>query len=94
MTNNFKPGDPALLLIGIGPLGAGSLVELVKRIGAGTEVVLMGGGKAECLECSWVFSSAQIPEPGLAFAPERLLMPLRGNFAPEQQKAKEAEPCA
>jgi hypothetical protein len=93
MSHNFKPGDPALLLIGIGPLEAGSLVELVKRIGAGTEVILVGGGKAECLECSWVFSNAQIPEPGLAFAPERLLMPLLGYFTDEQQKAKEAEPC-
>lgn len=25
---------------------------------------------------------------------ERRLMPLRGDFTPEQQKAKEAEPCA
>lgn len=25
---------------------------------------------------------------------ERQLMPLRGDFAPEQQKAKEVEPCA
>nr|WP_165441159.1 hypothetical protein [Pseudomonas syringae] len=25
---------------------------------------------------------------------EKWLIPLRGDFAPEQQKAKEAEPCA
>jgi len=89
MSHNFKPGDLALLLIGIGPLGAGSAVELIKRIDAGTEVDLVGGGKAECLECSWVFSHSQIPAPGLAFAAERLLMPLRGDFAPERQKSRE-----
>lgn len=94
MSHQLKPGDPALLLIGVGPLGAGSVVELIKRIGAGTEVDLVGGGKAECLECSWVFSHLHIPAPGMAFAPERLLMPLRGDFIPDQQKTKEAEPCA
>ncbi len=33
---------------------------------------------------------------GTKFAVKREchLMPLRGDFAPEQQKAKEAEPCA
>ncbi|WP_458718310.1 hypothetical protein [Pseudomonas gregormendelii] len=88
MSHQFKSGDLALLLIGIGPLGAGSVVDLIKRIGAGTGVDLIGGGKAECLECSWVFSHPLIPGPGLAFAPERLLMPLRGDFAPAGQKSK------
>jgi hypothetical protein len=30
---------------------------------------------------------------GVALVEERHLMPLRGDFAPEQQKAKEAETC-
>ncbi|KPB51359.1 Uncharacterized protein ALO57_00141 [Pseudomonas coronafaciens pv. oryzae] len=93
MSHQFKPGDLALLLIDVGPLACGSAVELIKRIGAGTEVELVGGGKAECLEGSWVFSHSMIPGPGLAFAPERLLMPLQGDPSPEQQKAKEAVPC-
>lgn len=88
MSHQFKPGDPALLLVDIGPLISGSVVELIKRIGAGTEVDLMGGGKAECSEDSWVFSHSSIPEPRLAFAPERLLMPLRGDSAPTEQKSQ------
>jgi hypothetical protein len=88
MSHQFKPGDLALLLITIGPLSAGSAVELIKRIGAGTEVQLVGGGKADCLEESWVFSHPCVPSPGLAFAPERLLMPLRGDFSPEQTKSR------
>ncbi|MCK0543558.1 hypothetical protein JTE78_12375 [Pseudomonas syringae pv. aptata] len=32
--------------------------------------------------------------PRTAFVESRHLMPLRGDTAPEQQKSKEAEPCA
>lgn len=33
-------------------------------------------------------------EDGCGFFRPEHLMPLRGDFAPEQQEAKEAEPCA
>ncbi|MNJ76555.1 hypothetical protein D3C77_738630 [compost metagenome] len=39
-------------------------------------------------EVVWVVSEDK------AIVWEKWLMPLRGDFAPEQQKAKEAEPCA
>jgi hypothetical protein len=87
--SQFKPGDPALLLIDIGPVSSGSVVELISRWPAGTDMKLVGGGKAECAEDSWVFSGSSIPAPGLGFAPERCLMPLRGDFAPEQKKSRE-----
>lgn len=91
MNHQFNPGDSALLLTDVGPLISGSVVELIERLGAGTEVGLKGGGKAECCEDSWVFSHILIPEPRLAFAPERLLMPLRGDFTPTEENSQAAQ---
>lgn len=87
--SQFKPGDLALLLIDVGHVLPGAVVELDSRWPAGTPVNLVGGTKAECAEDSWFFSHPSIVSPGLAFAPERLLMPLNGESAPEQQKSRE-----
>lgn len=87
--SQFKSGDLAIILTDIGPVLCGSVIELDSWWPAGTEMKLIGGGKAECAEDSWIFRNASIPGPGLAFAPERLMMPLRADFQPEQQKSLE-----
>lgn len=87
--SQFKPGDSALLLVDIAHVLSGSVVELDSRWPAGTPMKLVGGVSGICAEDSWIFTHASIAAPGLAFAPERLLMPLKGDFAPEQQKSRE-----
>lgn len=87
--SQFKPGDPGILLTNIGPVPAGTVIELISSWPAGTKMNLVGGIKANCAEDSWIFCGSSIPAPGLAFAPERLIMPLQGNFQPEQQKSRE-----
>jgi hypothetical protein len=89
MSHQFKPGDLALTLVDDPDMPIGSCVELVKVI-----------AKGERLE----FADFTAPSEGWYVTNSRCyrnvaygsheLMPLRGDFEPEQQKAKEAEPCA
>ncbi|WP_122670049.1 hypothetical protein [Pseudomonas viridiflava] len=90
MSNQFKPGDLALTKVFDVDIPAGSLVELAERIEKGT--LIRGKGYA-----------FKAPTPGwyvihngsgarTAYG-ENELIPLRGDFAPEQQKAKEAQPA-
>ncbi|WP_024647757.1 hypothetical protein [Pseudomonas syringae] len=88
MSNQFKVGDLALTLPDLPEIPSGSVVELVIRIPAGH---IFRHASLLAKESGWVVTvSSQIS----AYYAERHLMPLRGDFAPEQQKAKEAEPCA
>ena len=104
MSHKFKPGDLALI-VGASNVTSniGQVCELVEHLPndsisnwvdpsdgcriqntAGVPAWLVtGDGLASwCGGIGWVL------------ALERHLMPLRGDFEPEQQKAKEAEPCA
>ncbi|MEE4087524.1 hypothetical protein [Pseudomonas viridiflava] len=92
MTHQFKPGDLALVIGGETFLG--NQVETRKWVNPGDEVTGPMGGlwilDPSAPVGGWLVScqgkfSVKLP---------RHLMPLRGDFAPEQQKFKEAEPCA
>lgn len=104
MTNNFKPGDLALI-VGCrkDPVDIGKCVELVEFMepGAISEWRAPSHGK-RVENCTgfrvWLVASDALLSSsgchGYTLCQEKHLQPLRGNFAPEQQKAKEAEPCA
>ncbi|WP_329514794.1 hypothetical protein [Pseudomonas moraviensis] len=92
MTNNFKQGDLALTLISLPAAPAGSVVQLNERVMANQIFEIKGVGTFLSKDTGWLCSHGGQPHI-LAYA-DKSLMPLRGDFEPEQQKAKEAEPCA
>ncbi|QLJ16257.1 hypothetical protein H0H12_10170 [Pseudomonas putida] len=104
MSHQFKSGDLVVIV------GANSLTQNIGKHGELREYVepgdtylapngcmyrqddvpcwtIRGDGLAAVIDGEAVYFDFGIHEP-------RHLMPLRGDFAPEQQKAKEAEPCA
>lgn len=104
MSHNFEPGD-LVVIVGANSLtqNIGKHCELREYVVSGDIFLapngrmyqhddapcwtLSGEGLAAVIDGNVVHLNFGIHEP-------RHLMPLRGNFAPEQQKAKEAEPCA
>lgn len=86
MSNKFRVGDLALTIYPIPSLVAGSVVSLDRKLDPGCEFT-MHGITFKALEAGWICS-----HPGLtsflAYA-ETSLMPLRGDFSPEQQKSQE-----
>lgn len=89
MNHNFKPGDFALTLVGNDSYPAMTEVELIRFLTPGDvweykELLL------PLVKAVWVCRSRCWE---MVYQPKDL-MPLRGDFAPEQQRAKEAEPCA
>jgi hypothetical protein len=104
MSHQFKPGDPALI-VGAFKLteNIGKVVELVQLVTDGELYVAPNGVTYEhCDDPCWVVVGDGVvgwSDDGAVFDNFGLsvpnhLMPLRGDFAPEQQKAREAEPCA
>ncbi|WP_346395227.1 hypothetical protein [Pseudomonas syringae] len=107
MRNQFKPGDLALIVgssKGISP-NIGMAVELIQNLSTNDEFNLPDGRRLlNRGPACWVIAAAGllasrhdggwIDVGGIALVMEHHLIPLRGDFAPEQQKAKEAEPCA
>ncbi|MBA6134836.1 hypothetical protein NNX13_07290 [Pseudomonas sp. Eb3] len=98
MSHQFKPGDLALIIRGP---NSGICVDLISFHLGGTVHFASGRWTEADVPCWLVkgsglragFDDGYVPvEEGL-IEPE-YLMPLRGDFSPEQQKAKEAEPCA
>lgn len=97
--SKFKPGDIALITAG--PC-AGNCVELMAFHDNGN-VRLGSGCLSSEIKCpSWVvrgeglqakFTDGKVRPVRDGIVPERNLMPLRGDFQPEQQKAREEEPC-
>lgn len=103
MSHNFKPGDIAVI-VGANSLtqNIGKQCELRRFIVKGDFYiapngiayqhddvpccVVVGDGLCWIADAEPVHGDFGIHEP-------RHLMPLRGDFAPEQQKAKEGEPC-
>ncbi|MBP5121005.1 hypothetical protein [Pseudomonas protegens] len=92
MNHNFKPGDLALTLRSGFGFPAMTAVTL--------DVFLRKGETAEQPDGSFFtpkfdgWAVYREDERGAGFFRPEHLMPLRGDFTPEQQKAKEAEPCA
>jgi hypothetical protein len=105
--SEFKAGDLALIVGSrhkVSP-NIGKSVELVKvikngeefdcpdgksrRSGVGFDAWLVEGEGliSHSIAHGWRYAG------GIALIEERYLMPLRGEFQPEQQKSKEEEPC-
>ncbi|PYD05926.1 hypothetical protein DND90_21545 [Pseudomonas syringae pv. maculicola] len=87
MSNQFKPGDFALTLISLSILPAGSVVELYKVISPGDNLGC-ARNPIPAVRKGWWCAHSEIGDR-LPYA-ETSLMPLRGDFVSEQQKAKEA----
>lgn len=84
--SNFKAGDPAITLIDLGPIMAGSVVELDCPIAKG-DVIKHPSGRLIALENGWICLHPMVP--GRVAYKECALMPLRGDPDPERQKALE-----
>lgn len=88
MSHNFKPGDLALVISG-GYLG--ETAELVRFVMPGDLIVSPTTGKVyEFRPAARVGGWLCKFRCSHAVKHEKNLMPLRGRFTPEQQKAKEA----
>ncbi|WP_122408965.1 hypothetical protein [Pseudomonas viridiflava] len=95
MAHQFKPGDLALIVTGP---NAGHCVELISYHASG-DVRLHSGCWTQAYVPSWQITGSGLTAhfegvPGTHLVTygligERCLMPLRGDFAPEQQKDKE-----
>lgn len=107
MSHQFKPGDLALIIgssQGVSP-NIGMAVELVQILESGGLFVLPSGRRIRNAGplCWVVYADGAVGQfgngsfadvGGFTLCQEIYLMPLRGDFEPEQQKSKEAEPCA
>jgi len=102
MSHNFKPGDLAILKSSEADHLIGSVVELIAYVGSELHMVY---GDVEAFNPKqhriwWVklpsgqtFDSFARGPVSDGFCGEFRLMPLGGDFQPEQQKVKEDEPC-
>nr|WP_314877305.1 hypothetical protein [uncultured Pseudomonas sp.] len=91
MSHQFKPGDMALTLVEREEWPAFCVVSLHVFVPPGVTAIEPSGFKWTSVG-EWVVYRDGDPVAD-AYLPHEL-MPLRGDFVPEQQKAKEAEPCA
>lgn len=108
MSNQFKAGDLALIVgCYMFKENLGQVCELKRHLREGESYLTPDGvlatspGDCWLVEGEGVTGAYKCPingditrTPGFALASPAHLMPLRGDFAPEQQKTKEAEPCA
>jgi hypothetical protein len=88
MSHNFRPGDLALTLTSKYQMPAMSAVSLVVFIPDGEGAIEPDGCLWFAPHAGWV--AGRDGEEGYGFFKPAELMPLRGNFTHEQQKAKEA----
>ena len=90
MSHQFKPGDLALTLGAIpGHIDAGVCVEVLRILLAGDRFIMKG----QIYEAVGRVALVVWDDRKFCFD-SRQLIPLRGDFTPEAQKAREAEPCA
>ncbi|VVQ29743.1 hypothetical protein PS943_01472 [Pseudomonas fluorescens] len=105
MSHQFKPGDLAIIVKEDHPENVGRVVELQFFVADGQRYKNPDGNYA--VNASgvdvWIVTGDSIYHrsegtdwhvAGWTQKADFNLMPLRGDFAPEQQKAKEAESCA
>ncbi|MFJ2526225.1 hypothetical protein ACIOWB_24175 [Pseudomonas capeferrum] len=88
----FNLGDMALTIYPVPGIPAGTVVVLDHKLSPGEKFKGPDGATYTALALGWICSLPGTTRT-VAYA-QTSLMPLRGDFAPEQQKAKEAEPCA
>ncbi|WGY37374.1 hypothetical protein [Pseudomonas aeruginosa] len=85
--SKFKAGDLALNLQDIPScISAGVVVELMSRLAPG-DLFAEDGQTFQVIRPAWWV----LHEGDRLYIPERYLMHLRGDFQPEQQKAKGVE---
>lgn len=99
--SQFKPGDLALIVNSrtvAGELLIGKCVELVMRIAAGEKVFFDGMYWRPLDADGWIVSGdsllmvkhdGSVVQNQFCMFAEKNLIPLRGDFAPEQQKSRE-----
>lgn len=92
MSNQFKAGDLAITLKSGYGIAAMATVQLEMFLAKGKKAEEPSGNLWTAPFDGWVVG--RDGEDGFGFFKASNLMPLRGDFAPEQQKTKEAEPCA
>lgn len=90
MSHQFKPGDLALVIAG---RFLGQAVELIRFVQPGERVVSPTGKIYEFRPKAGVGGWLCASDSAMVIKHEKNLMPLRGDFVPEQQKAKEVEEC-
>jgi len=103
MSHNFKPGDLAMI-IGATKLTdqIGVVCELVQFVRDGDEYQTPNNNLCQARLSAWIVvgdsvsgrylerkTGKEVRTPGQALVSEKFLMPLRGDFAPEQQKSRE-----
>lgn len=90
--SKLNVGDLALTIYPVPGVPPGTVVDLLHKLCPGEAFKRPDGSTYTALAHGWICA-----RPGdsrsVAYA-ETSLMPLRGDFAHEHQKAKEAEPCA
>ena len=98
MSNQFKPGDLALIISSIKrPENVGKACELVAFMVPGERLLFEFDGRKAIKHIganpAWLVAGDDVigsgGEVGFALVRPDNLMPLRGDFAPEQQKAME-----
>jgi hypothetical protein len=103
MNHQFKPGDPALIIGSNfpGSPNIGKSVELVGFYKPGDNLIAPDGTEAEFCgdQPAWLcegrglmardMNDEWVDHGGITFCNERFLMPLRGDFVPEQQQSRE-----
>ncbi|MEE5060516.1 hypothetical protein V2J93_17140 [Pseudomonas alliivorans] len=94
MNHKFKPGDLALVIKSRAPQHIGRCVEVLGVLIDDREIYQYLGETHEGAADFSLSAFIRFDDCGVWMIKQSSLMPLRGNFAPEQQKAKEAEPCA
>jgi len=94
--SQFKPGDLALVVATRSGLNIGKTVTLDRRISAGEEIQL-NDWTLTCVSDGWLATGdllTKTPFHGVFRTAqhgfrEKCLMPLQGDFQPEQQKSRE-----
>ena len=90
--SKFSVGDIALTIYPVPGIPAGTVVSLDHKLSPGEQFKGPNGFTYTALALGWICSLPGTSK-SVAYA-QTSLMPLRGDFEPEKQKAKEVEPCA
>lgn len=89
MNHSLMPDDLAILTIDVGPVAAGSLVQIEKYWPKDTIFKTKRGERAVATEELYCFGHSSIPEGLSGHAPVQFFMPLQGDAAPLRQKAQQ-----
>ncbi|HHM6046642.1 TPA: hypothetical protein ACRMOD_000372 [Pseudomonas aeruginosa] len=93
--SKFNPGDLAMIVgCMANPEDIGKVVELYQYV-LRNEAFIVSGHYALSGDEGWIVTADNVIDTtgvqGFVLVDERHLMPLKGDFQPEQQKAKEVE---